>query len=599
MTRLQSFNPYIKLASRKLFTSSGCGQYRNGYGSVVTVVKRNLNSDVQELKSKYDAIVIGAGHNGLVSASYLQKAGLNVCVLERRHVIGGAAVTEELIPGFKFSRASYVLSLLRPQIVNDLELKKYGLKVYLRNPSSYTPLIEPGGLDGKAKSLTLSRNPEENAKQIAQFSVKDAERYSEYESQLERMVNAIEPIIDSAPAFLPQLTSSSLREQIKSLPAVTKLFRLIQSLDGKDIEAFYELMTAPTTKILDKWFESEPLKATLATDSVIGAMMSPKTPGSGYVLLHHVMGEIDGMKGAWGYVEGGMGAVSQAIANCAQDFGASIFTNKPVKQIFTHEDSVKKVILEDGTEIEAKVVLSNATPKVTFLDLLPEGVLPEDIVADVRSFDYESPVTKINVAVKEIPNFIADPNINKNTPMPHHQCTIHVNCESTDLIHSGFADAQAGRFSQKPMIEMVIPSSLDPTIAPPGCHCVLLFTQYTPYKLSDGKEWDDQTRNDYADTVFDIIEQYAPGFRKSVIGRDILTPPDLERIFGLTGGNIFHGSMSKDQLYMFRPTSALSNYRSPIAGLYLCGSGAHPGGGVMGSAGRLAAQTVLKDFKKL
>ncbi|XP_061192846.1 pyridine nucleotide-disulfide oxidoreductase domain-containing protein 2-like [Saccostrea echinata] len=544
--------------------------------------------------SAYDVIVVGAGHNGLVSAAYLAKSGLRVCVLERRHVIGGAAVTEEIVPGFKFSRASYVLSLLRPKIVDDLELKKYGLKVYLRNPSSYTPLL---GKTGKGSSLTLGPDHAETYRQIAQFSEKDAKSFVEYEKQLDDIVTAIDPLLDSPPPYLPSLTSGKLRETLKTLPAIKTLLKSLKTL-GKDGDAFYELMTAPTTKILNRWFESEPLKATLATDSVIGAMMSPESQGSGYVLLHHVMGSLEGKKGAWGYVEGGMGAVSQAICNCAMDHGADIFTSKPVKEILTKNDAVQGVVLADGKELHSKAVISNASPKITFLDLIEKNKLPKDLVDSVRAFDFTSPVTKINVALSRLPDFTADPNVQKNEPMPHHQCTIHLNCEHTQLIHDAYLDAQLGMYSKKPMIEMVIPSSKDPTLAPPGAHVCLMFTQYTPYHLK-GEGWTEQDKNAYADNVFDIVEQYAPGFKESVVGRDILTPPDLEQVFGLTGGNIFHGSMSLDQLFMTRPTSQLSNYRTPLKGLYLGGSGAHPGGGVMGSPGRLAAQTLLSDFKKL
>nr|XP_022344034.1 pyridine nucleotide-disulfide oxidoreductase domain-containing protein 2-like [Crassostrea virginica] len=544
--------------------------------------------------SNYDVVVVGAGHNGLVSAAYLAKSGLKVCVVERRHVIGGAAVTEEIVPGFKFSRASYVLSLLRPKIVSDLELKKYGLKVYLRNPSSYTPLL---GQTGSASSLTLGPDQEETYRQISQFSERDAKRFFEYEKLLDDIVTAIDPLLDSQPPYLPSLTSSTIREKLKTLPAVKTLLKSLSTL-GTDSDAFYEFMTAPTTKILNKWFESEPLKATLATDAVIGAMMSPESPGSGYVLLHHVMGCLEGKKGAWGYVEGGMGAVSQAICNCAMDHGADVFVDKPVKEILIQNDKVNGVLLQDGTELRSKAVISNATPKITFLDLIPESKLPSNLVESIKGFDFTSPVTKINVALSRLPDFTADPNVSRNEPMPHHQCTIHLNCEHTQLIHDAFLDAQLGTYSKKPMIEMVIPSSRDPTLAPPGAHVCLMFTQYTPYRLN-GKDWTEHDRNAYADNVFDIVEQYAPGFKASVVGRDILTPPDLERVFGLTGGNIFHGAMSLDQLFMSRPTSQLSNYRGPIQGLYLGGSGAHPGGGVMGSPGKLAAETLLKDFKKL
>ncbi|KAL5021047.1 hypothetical protein ScPMuIL_000202 [Solemya velum] len=451
-----------------------------------------------ELRTNYDAIIIGAGHNGLVTAAYLQKAGLQVCVLEKRYIIGGAAVTEEIIPGFKFSRASYVLSLLRPQIYTDLELKKYGLKVYLRDPSSYTPLLEPGGLSGSARSLLLGRDHDENTRQIAQFSVTDAQRFGEYEAQLERIVAAMDPLLDSAPVTVPGLTKSSFSDKLQSLASFKALGNTAKSL-GKDFPLFYEFMTAPAEKILDKWFESEPLKATLATDSVIGAMTSPTLPGSGYVLLHHVMGELEGKKGAWGYVEGGMGALSQAIANCGMDYGASIYTDKAVSNIIVNNGRAEGVVLEDGTEIKSKLVLSNATPKITFLDLLPEGSLPSPVLSDLKQFDFRSPVTKINVALDKIPNFVADPNVTDNTPMPHHRCTIHINCENSELIHKAYMDAQAGHYSRKPVIEMVIPSSLDPTLAPPGCHVALLFTQYTPYHLSDGREWDEYTKGQYSD----------------------------------------------------------------------------------------------------
>ncbi|XP_053407080.1 pyridine nucleotide-disulfide oxidoreductase domain-containing protein 2-like isoform X2 [Mercenaria mercenaria] len=517
-----------------------------------------------------------------------------------RHGIGGAAVTEEIVPGYKFSRASYVLSLLRPQVYKDLELKKYGLKVYLRDPNAYTPLLEPQIVRGqKVTSLLMGRDAAKNREEIAKFSERDAKKFGEFEAMLDRIVSSLDPILDAPPVHLPSLFErKTMQDKLKILRSLKNLFSCMRKL-GKDSKDFYDLMTAPAIKVLDKWFESEPLKATLATDAVIGAMISPETPGSGYVLLHHVMGEIEGVKGAWGYVEGGMGSVSQAIANCAMDHGASIFTSKPVSKIITQNDEAVGIVLDDGTEIRSKVILSNATPKVTFLDLLPKDTLPSDVKDEVKLFNYDSPVTKINVAVNKIPNFLADPNTTEDSVMPHHRCTIHINCEDTNYINEAYLEAKRGKYSKRPMIEMTIPSSLDPTLAPPGHHVVLLFTQYTPYNLADGQTWDEKNKNAYADTVFDCIEQYAPGFTDSVVGRDILTPPDLEAVFGLTGGNIFHGAMSLDQLYMSRPTTVLSNYRSPLSRLYLCGSGAHPGGGVMGSAGRLAAQTVIEDRKRL
>ncbi|KFR03854.1 Pyridine nucleotide-disulfide oxidoreductase domain-containing protein 2, partial [Opisthocomus hoazin] len=330
-------------------------------------------------------------------------------------------------------------------------------------------------------------------------------------------------------------------------------------------------------QILDQWFESEPLKATLATDAVIGAMASPHTPGSGYVLLHHVMGELQGRRGAWGC--GAMGALSQAIARAAAAQGAHIFAEKAVCHVLLGRDGrAQGIALQDGTEVRSKLVLSNASPQITFLELTPQEQLPKDFVQRIRQVDTCSPVTKINA---------------------HHQCSIHLNCEGTHLLHQAFTEVTHGHPSSRPMIELCIPSALDPGLAPRGCHVVSLFTQYTPSVLAGGRHWDEQARNAYADTVFDCIEAYAPGFKASVIGRDILTPPDLERIFGLPGGNIFHGAMSLDQLYFARPVPSYSGYRSPVPGLYLCGSGAHPGGGVMGAAGRNAARVALEDFRRL
>lgn len=550
----------------------------------------------QDLKTEYDAVIIGAGHNGLVTGAYLARAGKRVCVLERRHVVGGAAVTEELLPGFKYSRASYVLSLLRPQVYEDLELKKHGLEVYLRNPNSYTPLLTPTGKDGKAKSLLISGDKEATAKSIAQFSQKDAKRFFEYEKFLAELTDAVTPLLDAPPPNMSSWKQKSLKEKISLLIKSRPLIKSASQLSSH-VTAFYELMTAPAAKLLDRWFESEPLKATLATDSVIGAMTSPQLPGSGYVLMHHVMGgiEIEGVQGAWGYVKGGMGAVSDSIAKSARSHGAHIFTDSSVSRIDVGtRGEAQGVVLQDGSEVKAKAVISNATAKVTYLDLIEKSHLPSEFLKDVSLFDFTSPVTKINVAVSRIPNFLADP-VSDNQPGPVHRGTIHLNSEDSQYIHEAYLDACRGHFSKRPVIEMTIPSSIDPTVAPPGAHVVQLFTQYTPYTLADGQVWDDENRNKYADLVFDYIEDYAPGFKESVLHRDILTPPDLERVFGLTGGNIFHGAMSLDQLFINRPVPGYCDYKSPVRGLYNCGSSAHPGGGVMGAAGRLAALTVLQD----
>ena len=545
---------------------------------------------------KFDVIVIGGGHNGLTSAAYLAKAGLSVVVLEKRHVIGGAAVTEEIIPGFKFSRCSYVLSLLRPQIIADLKLKEHGLKVYSRDPFSFVPLRSPSCESGSPKYLLLGSDMEENRRQISQFSEKDAIAYPKYEDFIEKLVIAVTPLLDEPPPDLYKLGQGTLLSNLLQLKDGWPLIRLMRSL-GKESLSFYELMTTPASKFLDSWFESEPLKASLATDAVIGAMVSPHTPGSSYVFLHHLVGQANGVIGAWGYPEGGMGAVSGAIAKAAKSYGAIIETEADVREIVVADNETKGVVLADGRFVKGTTVLSNATPEITFLKLVDESFLPEEFVRSVSSINYASPVTKINVAVDRLPSFKVAPNKKDGTPSPHHRCTIHLNSESVEEVHTAFLDAQAGGYSKEPIIEMCIPSSLDPTLAPPGKHVVSLFNQYTPYELRDG-EWNDETRERFADKIFDVIEDYAPGFKASVIGRDILSPPDLERIFGLTGGNIFHGALSLDQLYFMRPFPSMSNYKSPIEGLYLCGSGAHPGGGVMGAPGYQAAVAALRRIGK-
>ncbi|KAI1894321.1 hypothetical protein AGOR_G00114610 [Albula goreensis] len=565
-------------------------------GPVLGIVSRTCHTTT--LKTRYDALVIGGGHNGLVAAAYLQKGGINTAVLERRHVLGGAAVSEEIIPGFHFSRASYLLSLLRPHIYRDLELKKHGLKVYMRDPHAFTPMLEEGVGGRPPRSLLLGSDLEKNMQEIGKFSEKDAKAFPAFLTHLEKLACAIHPLLDSPPVDIPGITQGPLRSRLAALKTLRPLVKSGLSL-GKNIPDFYELITAPILKILNRWFESEPLRATLATDAVIGAMTSPSNPGSGYVLLHHIMGELEKEKGAWGYVEGGMGGVSKAIANSACASGAAIFTEKEVGQVLIGKDGrAEGVVLKDGTEVRSKIVLSNATAYTTFTKLAPESSLPPEFVKAVSQIDYTSPVTKINVAVDRLPNFLAAPNAPDGKPGPHHQCSIHLNCESVDVLEAAYREGKQGRPSSRPMLEMCIPSVLDPTLAPPGCHVVSIFTQFTPYWLEGGRAWAEEDRQNFANSAFHWIEQYAPGFKSSIVGKDILTPPDLERIFGLTGGNIFQGAMTLDQLYLARPLPSVSDYRSPIKGLYLCGSGCHPGGGVMGASGWNAALTALADIRR-
>ncbi|ETE70927.1 Pyridine nucleotide-disulfide oxidoreductase domain-containing protein 2, partial [Ophiophagus hannah] len=495
--------------------------------------RANHSRPAASLKREYDAVVIGAAYKLLL---------LGIPDLHYS-------------AGFHFSRASYLLSLLRPQIYTELELKKHGLKVLLRDPYSFTPILEDSLGEEVPRSLLLGNNMAETQKQIAQFSLKDAQAFPKYEEFMNHLVTAIDPLLDICPMDVAALTQGSLRQRFRALVGLRALYRAGFAL-GKQLPQYYEVLTAPISKILDFWFESEPLKATLATDAVIGAMAGPHTPGSGYVLLHHVMGGVEGRKGAWGYVSGGMGALSGCLARAATTLGAEIFTDKAVSQILLSSDKkIQGVCLQDGTEVKSRLVLSNASPRHTFLELTPQEDLPLEFVQRISRFDTCSPVTKINGE----------------------------DCKAVN----------------RPMIEMCIPSVLDPTLAPPGCHVISLFTQYTPYLLAGEKEWDPHDREDYANRVFDSVEAYAPGFKASIIGIDVLTPPDLEKIFGLPGGNIFHGAMSLDQLYFARPVLAYSSYQSPIQGLYLCGSGAHPGGGVMGAVGRNAARVALEDFKNL
>ncbi|CAJ0928714.1 unnamed protein product, partial [Mesorhabditis belari] len=529
--------------------------------------------------SKYDAVIIGGGHNGLTAAAYLAKAGKKVCVLERRHILGGAAVTEEIIPGFKFSRASYVLSLLRPTVIEELKLKEHGLRYHLREPHSFTPIRNT------KESLLLGSNMKENQVELARFSKKDAENYPRYEHMIARIAQAVEGLMDDEPVPMHKPFNKSLKE-------FYHLYKRVRGIGVENAVEFYELMTAPIAKVMEKWFENPALQATIATDGVIGFAASPYDLGTGYVLLHHVMGGLDGRTGTWGYVFGGMGAVSQAIASAARSAGAELYTEQEVSSILVEKGQARGVKLSSGMEIHADLVFSNCTPKVTFCDLLEESHLPIDYLHSIKQIDYTSPVTKINVALKELPNFVARPH-HGSQAAPHHQTTIHMNGESMQLIHEGCNDYRQGKWSTHPVMEMTLPSSVDDTLVKGSGHVCLLFTQYTPYKPAEGP-WTDEMKERYARHVFSEIDAYAPNFSSSIVGYEVLTPPTLEATFNLTGGNIFHGSMTLDQLYFARPVNKGANYSTPIKSLFLCGSGTHPGGGVTGAPGRLSALAALK-----
>lgn len=552
------------------------------------------SSSFSAKEKKWDALIIGGGHNGLTAAAYLARSGLSVAVLERRHIIGGAAVTEELIPGFKFSRCSYLQSLLRPCVIKELELKRHGLKLLKRSPSSFTPL-----LDGRY--LLLGSDKELNYSEISKFSKSDADAYSRYESQLDKFCEFMDPLLDSSTPETLQGSShlnTRMRHKLQNSAFWANCLRRALHLGQKDLVDLMDLLLAPASKVLNNWFEADVLKVTLATDAVIGSTASVHTPGSGYVLLHHVMGESDGDRGIWSYVEGGMGSVSSAIAAAAKEAGATILTNAEVSKLMIEDTGrVHGVLLADGTILHSSVVLSNATPFKTFMDLVPDDVLPHDFHKAIKCSDYRSATTKINLAVDRLPQFQCC-NLSHPDAGPQHGGTIHIGPESIEEMHSAAQDAENGLPSQRPIIEMTIPTVFDKTISPSGKHVIGLFIQYTPYKPSDGSWENPVYRESFAQRCFSMIDEYAPGFSSSIIGYDMLTPPDLEREIGLTGGNIFHGSMGLDSLFLMRPVKGWSNYRTPIEGLYLCGSGTHPGGGVMGAPGRNAAHVVIEDFKK-
>ncbi|TPX30231.1 hypothetical protein SmJEL517_g06158 [Synchytrium microbalum] len=551
------------------------------------ILRLSLNHQAQRPSSSsvetFDSLIIGSGHNGLTCAAYLAKAGKKVLVLERRHLIGGAAVTEEVYPGHKVSRASYLLSLLRPQIIKELDLKRHGLKYFLRQTSSFTPI------SGTKDYLLLGMDASKNRQEISKFSTKDAEAYEVYEKWLGSLIKGLVPLLDLPPM--------DMRSTLKMWSLAMPLMKAFSPLGLAGMPETWELLTAPASKILKRFFESEPLLSTLATDAVIGAVVSPDTPGSGYVLLHHVMGELDGVSGAWAVVEGGMGAVSNAIASSATSYGAEIRTNAPVKRILLEAGKTIGVELESGQQIRAKSVLSNATPKVTFMDLLPADALSERDREAMKSISYESATTKINLALSELPNFSAIPNQSPNHIQPHHCTTIHMGCESLKSLNEAYVAALSSKPSPRPMIEMTIPSTVDTTLVPPGSghHVATLFIQYTPYEYFNTADADTR-KTAFLKTVINVIEEYVPSFGRTVLAADILTPPDLERVFGLTGGNIFHGAMSLDQLLVSRPTAyGPGGSRTAVKGLYLCGAGTHPGGGVMGSPGRLAALACIAD----
>jgi phytoene dehydrogenase-like protein len=522
-----------------------------------------------------DVIVVGGGHNGLACAAYLARSGLDVLVLERRDIVGGAAATEEPWPGYRVSSASYVVSLMPPRIERELELRRHGYRVSLIDPDYWIPY--PDG-----SSLTLWGDVGRTAEEIARFSKKDADAYVEFDRYFDRLGGLLRDLLFVVPPNL------SLRDAVSWLRLGTKL----RHWTGRDVAEIVRLFTMSGVDFLDEWFEDERVKGALATQSIIGAWCGPMSPGSAYVLLHHWVGEVDGHAGAWGWVHGGMGAVGTALASSARAHGAEIQIGAAVRGIVVRDGRARGVELHDGSVIAARRVVSNAHPMTTYLDLVGEAHLPDEVVRDVRRYRTRSGSVKVNLALGEFPRPAG-----WDGPIPGEPHTgILAVSPSVEYLERAWDDAKYGRASTEPYLEAVLPTVFEPGLAPEGKHIALCFTQFGPYELADGS-WD-QERDAYGRRVIGVIDRHCPGFASSVEQVEVLAPPDIEARFGLLGGNIFQGEMTPDQMFSMRPIPGYADHRTPVRGLYLCGSGTHPGGGVMAVPGRNCASVVLRDARR-
>jgi phytoene dehydrogenase-like protein len=525
--------------------------------------------------SKYDVVVIGGGHNGLVNAAYLARAGKKVLVLERRHVLGGAAVTEEVFPGFKFSVCSYVVSLLRPEIIRDLDLPRHGLEI-LPLDGTFTPM--PNG-----DHLWRVNDHGKTHREIARHSKLDAEAYDEFGKAMQAMCRFVKPILSMVP---PDPATLNPKELMKLL----FIGRRFQGMTSEDKYNQVQLMTMSAIDFLDQWFETDVLKATMSASGIIGTFLGVRSPGTAYVLLHHYMGEIDGAFRSWGFARGGTGAISNAIADAAREAGAEIRTEAGIAQIIVKAGRARGVVLANGDEIQAGIVSSSVDPRLTFIQFIENGNLPNDFLDEVRRYKFRGSSGKVNLALDGLPSFTCMPG-----PGAHLRGAISIS-PSVEYMEKAYDDAKYGRYSRRPYIDMVIPTLTDPSVAPPGKHVMSCFVQYAPYKLRPGMNWDDQ-KEAFGDNVIDTIAEYAPNIKNIILHKQVLTPLDLERDFGLSEGNIFQGELSLEQLFFLRPVPGYAQFRTPIKNLYLCGSATHPGGGIMGAPGRLAALEILKDFK--
>jgi phytoene dehydrogenase-like protein len=526
------------------------------------------------MSAKYDAIIIGGGHNGLVNAAYLARAGKKVLVLERRYVLGGAAVTEEIIPGFKFSVCSYVVSLLRPEIIRELDLPRHGLEI-LPLDGTFTPM--PNG-----DYLWRVNDHAQTRREIARHSRLDAEAYDEYGQAMARMAKVVKPILGMVPPDPIQL-------RYRDLSQLLFLGRRFQKLPGGEKYNLVQLMTMSAADFLDQWFETDVLKATMSASGIIGTFLGVRSPGTAYVLLHHYMGEIDGAFRSWGFSRGGTGGISSAIASAAREAGAEIRTEAPIVKILVKNGQARGVVLANGDEIFADVISSSVDPHLTFLKMIEPGHLPDEFLEEVRRYKFRGSSGKVNLALDALPDFKCLPG-----PGAHLRGAISIS-PAVDYMERAYDDAKYGDYSRRPYIDMVIPTLTDPSVAPPGKHILSCFVQYAPYKLREGT-WDEK-REAFGDNVIETVAEYAPNLKDIIIGRQVVTPLDLEREFGLTEGNIFQGELTLEQLFFLRPVPGWAQYRTPIKNLYLCGSATHPGGGIMGAPGRLAALEILKDWK--
>jgi len=529
------------------------------------------------MSQKYDVVVIGGGHNGLVNAAYLARAGKKVLVLERRHIVGGAAVTEEIIPGFQFSECSYVVSLLRPEIIRELDLPRHGLEI-LPLDGTFTPMLNND-------YLWRVNDHGKTVREIRRHSRVDAEAYEEFSKLMVPMCRFVKPLLSMIP---PDPTSVNPRD----LNKLYSLYKRFQELSSDERYTFVQLMTMSAAEFLDQWFETDALKATMSASGIIGTFLGVRSPGTAYVLLHHYMGEIDGAFRSWGFSRGGTGAISNAIAAAAQEAGAEIRTMASVSKILARNGRATGVALEDGEEISATVVSSGVDPHLTFEKFLEPDELPAEFLEDVRRYKFRGSSGKVNLALEALPDFRCLPGAGT-----HLRGAISIS-PSVEYMERAYDDAKYGHFSRRPYIDIVIPSLTDPSVAPPGKHVLSCFVQYAPYKLAEGDgTWDEQGQR-FGDNVVNTIAEFAPNLKKIIIGRQVLTPLDLEREFGLTQGNIFQGELSLEQLFFLRPVPGWAYYRTPIQNLYMCGAATHPGGGIMGAPGRIASQVILRDWRK-